>query len=134
MANVISICNRKGGVGKTVTAVNLGAYLAALGKYVLLVDLDPQANATSGTGIVPDALDKSIYHSLIGEVHPKEIVRKTRIFGYDLLPSSFDLAGATVELVNFNNREYNLLKLLDKVRLDYDYIIIDCPPSLAPAS
>ena len=130
MANVISICNRKGGVGKTVTAVNLGAYLAALGKYVLLVDLDPQANATSGTGIVPDALDRSIYHSLIGEAHPKEILRKTKIFGYDLLPSSFDLAGATVELVNFNNREYNLLKLLDKVRLDYDYIIIDCPPSL----
>lgn len=130
MAKIISICNRKGGVGKTVTAVNLGAYLAALGKYVLLVDLDPQANATSGVGIIPDNLEKSIYHSLIEEVHPREIIRKTRIFGYDILPASFDLAGATIELVNLEDREYNLLKLLDKIRLDYDYVIVDCPPSL----
>jgi len=130
MAKIISICNRKGGVGKTVTAVNLGAYLAALGKYVLLVDIDPQANASSGIGIIPDNLEKSIYHCLIGQVHPEEIVRKTEIFGYDILPSSFDLAGATVELVNFKDREYSLLKLLDKIRLNYDYIIIDCPPSL----
>lgn len=130
MAKVVSICNRKGGVGKTVTAVNLGVYLAALGKYVLLVDLDPQANATSGVGINSENLEKSIYHALIGEIHPKEIIRKTRIFGYDVLPSSFDLAGATIELVNLENREYNLLKLLDKVRLDYDYVIVDCPPSL----
>ena len=130
MAKIISVCNRKGGVGKTVTAVNLGAYLAALGKYVLLVDIDSQANATSGVGVIPDNLEKSIYHSLMEEVHPEEIIRKTRIFGYDILPSSFDLAGATVELVNLEDREYNLLKLLDKVRLNYDYIIIDCPPSL----
>lgn len=130
MAKIISICNRKGGVGKTATAVNLGAYLAALGKFVLLVDLDPQANATSGVGIVSDNLEKSIYHSLIGQAHPKEIIRKTRISGYDILPSSFDLAGATIELVNLEDREYALLKLLDKIRLDYDYIIIDCPPSL----
>ncbi len=130
MAKVISICNRKGGVGKTVTAVNLGAYLAALGKYVLLVDIDPQANATSGVGINSENLEKSIYHSLIGEVHPKEIIRKTRIFGYDILPSSFDLAGATIEMVNLDDREYNLLKLIDKVRLNYDYVLIDCPPSL----
>lgn len=130
MAKIISICNRKGGVGKTVTAVNLGAYLATLGKYVLLVDIDPQANATSGTGIIPDNLGKSIYHSLIDEVHPKEIIQKTRIFGYDVLPSSFDLAGATIELVGLEDREYRVAKLLDKVRLDYDYIIIDCPPSL----
>jgi len=130
MAKIISICNRKGGVGKTVTAVNLGAYLAALGKYVLLVDIDPQANATSGVGIILDNLEKSIYHSLIGEVHPQDIIKKTRIFGYDAMPSSFDLAGATVELVNLEDREYNLLKALDKIRLNYDYIIIDCPPSL----
>ena len=130
MAKIISICNRKGGVGKTVTAVNLGAYLAALGKYVLLVDIDSQSNATSGVGINSDDLGKSIYHSLIGGVHPKEIIRKTKIFGYDVLPSSFDLAGATIELVNLEDREYNLLKLLDKVRLNYDYIIIDSPPSL----
>lgn len=130
MAKVVSICNRKGGVGKTVTAVNLGAYLAALGKFVLLVDLDPQANATLGVGVNSENLEKSIYHSLIGEIHPKEIIRKTRIFGYDVLPSSFDLAGATIELVNLEDREYTLLKLLDKVRLDYDYVIVDCPPSL----
>ncbi len=130
MAKVISICNRKGGVGKTATAVNLGAYLAALGKYVLLVDIDPQANASSGVGIISDNLEKSIYHSLIEEIHPKKIIKKTRIFGYDVLPSSFDLAGATIELVNLEDREYKLLKLLDKIRLSYDYIIIDCPPSL----
>ncbi len=129
MAKIISICNRKGGVGKTATAVNLGAYLAALGKYVLLVDIDPQANATSGVGIIPNNLEKSIYHSLINEISPEEIIKKTRIFGFDILPSSFDLAGATVELVNLKDREYNLFKLLDKVRLNYDYIIIDCPPS-----
>jgi len=129
MAKIVSICNRKGGVGKTATAVNLGAYLSALGKNVLLVDTDPQANATSGVGINPGNLEKSIYHSLIGEVAPQQIIKKTRIFGFDILPSSFDLAGATVELVNFKNREYNLFKLLDKIRLDYDYIIIDCPPS-----
>lgn len=129
MAKIISICNRKGGVGKTATAVNLGAYLAALGKYVLLVDIDPQANATSGVGIIPNNLEKSIYHSLINEIPPEEIIKKTRIFGFDILPSSFDLAGATVELVNLKDREYNLSKLLDKVRLNYDYIIIDCPPS-----
>ena len=130
MAKIISICNRKGGVGKTVTAVNLGAYLAALGKYVLLVDFDPQANATSGVGIVPEYVDKSIYHALIGEIQPEKIIRKTRIFGYDILPSSFDLAGATIELVNQEDREYSLWKLLDKIRLNYDYIIVDCPPSL----
>ncbi len=130
MAKILSVCNRKGGVGKTATAVNLGAYLAALGKYVLLVDLDPQANATSGVGLIPENLEKSIYHALIDEVHPKEIIRKTRIFGYDILPASFDLAGATIELVGFEDREFTLLKLLDKIRLNYDYIIIDCPPSL----
>lgn len=130
MAKVISICNRKGGVGKTVTAVNLSAYLAALGKYVLLVDVDPQANATSGLGIIPDNLEKSIYHSLIGRVHPEEIIKSTKIFGYHLLPSSFDLAGATIELIELEDREFSLLKILDDIRIKYDYIIIDCPPSL----
>ncbi len=130
MAKVISICNRKGGVGKTATAVNLGAYLAALGKYVLLVDIDPQANATLGLGIDPENLQKSVYHSLIDGVYPRDIIKKTRIFGFDILPSSFDLAGATVELVNFKNREFVLFNVLDKIRLDYDYILIDSPPSL----
>ena len=130
MAKIISICNRKGGVGKTATAVNLGAYLAALGKFTLLVDIDPQANATSGVGITVDGFGKSIYHSLIDGVHLEEIIKKTRILGFDILPSSFDLAGATIELVNTEEREYALLKLLDRIRLNYDYIIIDCPPSL----
>ncbi len=130
MAKIISVCNRKGGVGKTVTAVNLGAYLAALGKNVLLVDIDPQANATSGAGFDSRDLEKSIYHSLIDKLHPQEVIKRTRIWNYHLLPACFNLAGATIEMVSLKDREYNLLKLLDKVRLDYDYIIIDCPPSL----
>jgi len=130
MAKVLAVCNRKGGVGKTATAVNLGACLAALGKYVLLVDIDPQANATSGVGFDSKYLEKSIYHSLIEELHPQEVIKQTRIMGYHLLPACFNLAGATIEMVSLNQREYGLLKLLDKIRLNYDYIIIDCAPSL----
>ncbi len=130
MAKIVSVCNRKGGVGKTATAVNLGAYLAAMGKNVLLVDIDPQANATSGAGFDSRNLEKSIYHALIEELHPEDIIKQTKIWGYHLLPACFNLAGATIEMVNLDQREYNLLKLLDKIRLNYDYIIIDCPPSL----
>jgi len=104
--------------------------LAAMGKYVLLVDLDPQANATSGLGFEPEALDKTLYHSLLGQISPYELIRKTDLFGYELMPSSSDLAGAAIELVPLSDREFKLLSLLNAIRTNYDYIIIDSPPSL----
>lgn len=130
MAKIIGVVNQKGGTGKTTTATNLAAFLAALGKYVLLVDLDPQANATSGLGFEPEALDKTLYHALTDEADPEEAVKKTNLFGYDLMPSHGDLAGAAIELVNMAEREFKLYNLLHRVRTNYDYIIIDCPPSL----
>lgn len=130
MAQVVSLVNQKGGVGKSTTAINLAGYLAALGKYVLLVDMDPQANATSGLGLEPENLNLSLYHSLIGGLLPEDSIRKTSIFGYEVIPASSDLAGATVELVPQANREFRLYELLRRVRTNYDYILVDCPPSL----
>ncbi|MBI4158006.1 MAG: ParA family protein [Candidatus Yanofskybacteria bacterium] len=128
MARVITICNAKGGVGKTTTATNLSAYLAAMGRYVLLVDMDPQANATTGVGIT--AKDPSIYHSFVDDHNPLHIIKKTSVFGFDVLPASQSLAGANVELVSMDEREYRLKNILNQVRINYDYILIDCPPSL----
>lgn len=130
MAKVIALINQKGGTGKTTTATNLGAFLAAMGKYVLLVDLDPQANATSGMGFDQENIEKSLYDALIGDEDPMAIIKKTRQFGYELLPSSADLAGATVELVGLSEREFRLHNTLDKIKTNYDYILIDSPPSL----
>ncbi|KKS26212.1 MAG: Chromosome segregation ATPase [Parcubacteria group bacterium GW2011_GWA2_42_11] len=130
MAKIISVVNQKGGTGKTTTATNLAAYLAALGKYVLLVDLDPQANATSGLGFEPENLEKNLYHTFTGEHFPEEIIRRTNLFGYDIMPSSSDLAGAAIELVSVPEREFQLYKILHRVRTNYDYILVDCPPSL----
>lgn len=130
MTRVISITNRKGGVGKTVTAVNLSAYLAAMGRYVLLIDFDPQANATIGLGIDPQNLEGSIYHVIARQKFPDEILKTTHLFSYEVLPSSGDLAGATVELVNQKNRETKLKEIIDKIKFGYHYILIDCPPSL----
>src|SRR6266567_4221925 len=108
MARVIAVCNQKGGVGKTTTAINLAAYLAAMGKYVLLVDLDSQANATVGIGASVGAEEANIYHALINDQNPHTIVKKTNIFGFDVLPAAQSLAGATVELVSMDERETRL--------------------------
>ncbi len=130
MAKIIALTNQKGGTGKTTSTVNLAAFLAALGKFVLLVDLDPQANATSGLGIEPEELRKSLYHTLAGQVSPDEAIKKSSILGLEVLPASADLAGATIELVNVEEREFRLQKLLSGIRTNYDYILIDCPPTL----
>lgn len=130
MVRIISFCNQKGGVGKTTTAVNTAAYLVAHGRTALLVDMDPQANATSGVGFSPNALRQSIYDALIRDCHPKLIVKRTKILGLDLLPSSPALAGATVELVKMREREFRLAETLKKISRDYDYVVIDAPPSL----
>ena len=131
MATVISFLNQKGGVGKTTSAINVSAYLAALGKRVLLVDCDPQANATSGLGINTGILKGSLYHALILD-HPFDrIVKKTRLLNLDVIPSSADVAGATIDLVSMRRREFRLRDLLKKVSAQYDYIIIDPPPSLS---
>ena len=128
MARVITICNAKGGVGKTTTATNVSAYLAAMGKYVLLVDMAPQANATTGVGVA--AKDPSIYHSFVDDQNPLHVIKKTSIFGFEILPASQSLAGANVELVSMDEREYRLKKIINQVRTNYDYILVDCPPSL----
>lgn len=130
MSKIIALVNQKGGVGKTTTAVNLGAYLAALGKFVLLVDVDPQANATSGLGIDHRSLEKGIYDTLIGQASLRDIIRNTSHEGYRLAPATLSLAGANVELVNIERRESKLREALEEARHAYDYVLIDCPPSL----
>jgi chromosome partitioning protein len=128
MARVIAICNQKGGVGKTTTAMNLGAYLAALGRRCLLIDFDPQANATSGLGIASP--QESIYNALMNDLIPGQLIKRTAIFGYEVLPAAPDLAGALVELISLPEREYRLRKVVNQVRHLYDFILIDLPPSL----
>ena len=130
MTNILSVANQKGGVGKTTTAVNTSAVLSGSGRKVLLVDLDPQANATMGSGIDKHKLENSIYELLIGTEEINSVLKKTR-FGYDLLPSSRDLIGAELDLVDANDREYRLSDQISKLSFQYDYIIIDCPPSLS---
>lgn len=129
MGKIISVANQKGGVGKTTTSINLSTILAKKGKKVLMVDADPQGNASSGVGFDKE-IEESVYDLLVGETEIEEVVNKTKIKNLSICPSNINLAGAEVELVSVMSREYRLKEKLDTVKNDYDFIIIDCPPSL----
>jgi len=131
MPRILAVVNQKGGVGKTTTTVNLAAALAQAGKRVLLVDLDPQGNATMGSGIDKRTLSRTVYHVLLGLGELGGIRVRAERGGYDLLPANRDLAGAEVELVELESRETRLKSALERVAADYDFILIDCPPSLS---
>ncbi len=130
MARIISVANQKGGVGKTTTAVNLSACLAERGEKVLLLDMDPQGNATAGVGVDPRRVEKSVYDVLINSMPMNDTIIKTDYRGLYLCPANTDLAGAEIELVPVMGREYRLSGALEEIKDDYDYIFIDCPPSL----
>ncbi|MDQ0193701.1 chromosome partitioning protein [Paenibacillus wynnii] len=130
VSKIIAIANQKGGVGKTTTSVNLGAGMATLGKRVLLVDIDPQGNTTSGVGVNKADVANCIYDILINEVDPAETILETMIDGLHIIPATIQLAGAEIELVSTISRELRLKKALNAVKGNYDYVIIDCPPSL----
>jgi chromosome partitioning protein len=130
MSRVIAIANQKGGVGKTTTVINLAAWLAKMGKKTLVIDVDPQSNATSGLGLQPMELDGSIYDVLINGTNVQQVIRETQLKGLDVLPSTIKLVGAEVELVAMMTREQVLRKALESVRDNYDYVLMDCPPSL----
>lgn len=130
MVRVIAIANQKGGVGKTTTAVNLAACLAVKGKKVLLLDTDPQGNATSGLGFDKRDIRRCVYDALINELPMADIVKHSAYENLDLIPATIQLAGAEIELVSLMNREGRLKNSLERIKHDYDYVIIDCPPSL----
>ncbi len=130
MGKVIAITNQKGGVGKTTTAISLASSLAVLEYKTLLVDADPQSNATSGIGVDPKSIQTSIYECMIDDVNPENVILNTSTPNLDLLPAHIDLVGAEIEMINLPNREKKMRRVIDKVRDNYDMIIIDCSPSL----
>lgn len=128
---IISIANQKGGVGKTTTAINLSASLAEKGQKVLAIDMDPQGNMTSGLGLDKDDVDKTIYDMIIGESEIETVIKKETIENLDILPSNVDLSAVEIELIDVENKEFIVKNSIQKIRDNYDFIIIDCPPSLS---
>lgn len=131
MGKIIAITNQKGGVGKTTSTVNLAAAIAAAGKHVLVIDIDPQGNATTGLGIEKSDIQECIYDVLVNEVDPKKVVRETPFENLDVIPATINLSGAELELANLSGRERILKTALAQVKTKYDYIFLDCPPSLS---
>ena len=131
MGKVIAIANQKGGVGKSTTAINLSACLAEKGKHILVIDIDPQGNTTSGLGVEKAELEKSLYELIIGEAEPEEVIIKNVVENLDIIPSNVNLSGAEIEIFELEDKEYIIKKIVDQVRRRYDYVIMDCPPSLS---
>ena len=130
MGKIISFANQKGGVGKTTTCINLAAFLAVMGKKILVIDMDPQGNATSGLGVEKNKETLTLFDAIDGSYNLADIIKKTPVERLDIVPATVDLAGAEIELVKMDNREKIIKNLLDEVKNNYDYLLIDCPPSL----